>query len=345
MTDNDRYLKEAIYLNFSIGFYMKKSFFFLSLSGVLFTLLISSCGEPTVKPLDTTVFKNLKFHFEDKDPAKNLIQGDILLDGASAVTEVKEYIIYWGNRSSSSGQSQQLVRTQKPSKNILASLEKGTPIKEDYLLLYFKGADGTEHYSQKFIKIKDLAIQPTKKKDEPIVAPVAVETPVESVPQPPVVAPVSPQIKTAPSPSQVDTPVSEPVAVTLPEVSTTPTESHTAQPMVILIKNILFEFDRSSLSQEYSEHLIDQLSDIEDKESIKLRIEGHADERGSNEYNLALGEKRAYAVKKFLITLGFSEENIELVSFGEEKPVSKGHDESSWSKNRRAVTEVKPKDQ
>jgi peptidoglycan-associated lipoprotein len=67
----------------------------------------------------------------------------------------------------------------------------------------------------------------------------------------------------------------------------------------------------------------------------KVRIEGNADERGSNEYNLALGQRRADSVKKMLILGGAKDEQIEASSFGEEKPKAVGHDESSWSQNRR----------
>jgi peptidoglycan-associated lipoprotein len=77
-----------------------------------------------------------------------------------------------------------------------------------------------------------------------------------------------------------------------------------------------------------------------DKANMTFVIAGHADERGSNEYNLALGERRAYAVKRYLISLGFYEENIRIISYGEEKPVDTGHSEAAWSKNRRSVTEL-----
>jgi peptidoglycan-associated lipoprotein len=67
-----------------------------------------------------------------------------------------------------------------------------------------------------------------------------------------------------------------------------------------------------------------------------VRIEGNCDERGSREYNLALGQRRAEAVKKIMTVLGVSDGRIETISFGEEKPVAMGHDEAAWAKNRRA---------
>jgi peptidoglycan-associated lipoprotein len=72
-----------------------------------------------------------------------------------------------------------------------------------------------------------------------------------------------------------------------------------------------------------------------DKRDSKARIEGNCDERGSREYNLALGQRRAEAVKKVMTVLGVQDGRIETVSFGEEKPADPGHDEAAWAKNRR----------
>ncbi len=69
--------------------------------------------------------------------------------------------------------------------------------------------------------------------------------------------------------------------------------------------------------------------------SVAVRLEGHADERGSREYNMALGEKRANAVRDFLVTQGVNGSSLEVVSFGEEQPAATGSDEASWSQNRR----------
>ena len=69
-------------------------------------------------------------------------------------------------------------------------------------------------------------------------------------------------------------------------------------------------------------------------------IEGHADERGTREYNLALGERRANSAKDFLIALGISPNRVKTISYGKERPVALGHDDASWSQNRRSVTTV-----
>ena len=73
-----------------------------------------------------------------------------------------------------------------------------------------------------------------------------------------------------------------------------------------------------------------------DKRDTRVRIEGNADERGSREYNLALGQRRAESVKKMMSVLGVPDARIETTSYGEEKPMSQGHDEQAWSQNRRA---------
>ena len=71
--------------------------------------------------------------------------------------------------------------------------------------------------------------------------------------------------------------------------------------------------------------------------SVSLAIEGHCDERGTREYNMALGERRAFSVKQFLTLQGVSNSQVRTVSFGEERPDVEGHDESAWKWNRRAV--------
>jgi peptidoglycan-associated lipoprotein len=69
--------------------------------------------------------------------------------------------------------------------------------------------------------------------------------------------------------------------------------------------------------------------------TVKIQIEGHCDERGTNEYNLALGERRANSAKKYLISLGMPADQISTISYGEEKPLDPGHNEEAWAKNRR----------
>lgn len=111
-------------------------------------------------------------------------------------------------------------------------------------------------------------------------------------------------------------------------------------PVVIVIRNVLYEFDRSYLRPDYKRQLREDFADLDDKIEVELLVAGHADERGSNEYNLALGERRAYSVKRYLVSLGFDADNIRIISYGEEKPVDPRHNEEAWRKNRRAETKI-----
>ncbi len=74
-----------------------------------------------------------------------------------------------------------------------------------------------------------------------------------------------------------------------------------------------------------------------------LLVEGHCDERGTNEYNLALGERRALSVRRYLVALGIGSDRLHTLSYGEEKPLDPGHTEESWAKNRRAEFKVSQK--
>lgn len=100
-------------------------------------------------------------------------------------------------------------------------------------------------------------------------------------------------------------------------------------------QRIYFAFDKSDLTAESQTLLKQQANWLRDNASYSVRIDGHCDERGTNEYNLALGERRAHAAKKFLTDLGISGDRISSLSYGEEKPAASGHNEQAWSKNRR----------
>lgn len=100
---------------------------------------------------------------------------------------------------------------------------------------------------------------------------------------------------------------------------------------------IYFDFDSSEIKAEHADCLQKGGEYLKANASSKLTIEGHADERGTPEYNMALGERRAQAVVNALTAAGGSAGQAEAVSYGEERPAVDGHDESAWSKNRRAV--------
>ncbi len=97
-----------------------------------------------------------------------------------------------------------------------------------------------------------------------------------------------------------------------------------------------FDFDKYKIKDEYKDELKHNARWLKKHKSAKVRIEGHADERGENEYNLALGEKRAISVKNYLKVLGANPDNLTTLSYGEEKPLNKGHNKEAWGINRRA---------
>lgn len=99
---------------------------------------------------------------------------------------------------------------------------------------------------------------------------------------------------------------------------------------------ILFDFDSSAIRDEYRGLLEAHAEFLKSNPAAKVILQGHADERGSREYNLALGQRRSESVLKAMSLLGAAEPQMEAVSFGEEKPVAEGHDEASWQQNRRA---------
>lgn len=103
---------------------------------------------------------------------------------------------------------------------------------------------------------------------------------------------------------------------------------------------VFFEYDSSVLSGEAQATLERQANWLKQYNSVNIVIEGHADERGTREYNLALGERRANAAKSYLVNLGVSSARLSTISYGKERPAVVGSDESAWSQNRRAVTVI-----
>lgn len=101
---------------------------------------------------------------------------------------------------------------------------------------------------------------------------------------------------------------------------------------------VFFGFDKSSLTSDAREVLAAQADFLKANPGVTVTIEGHADERGTREYNLALGERRANSAKNYLVALGVAEGRIRTTSYGKERPAVLGHNEFAWSQNRRAVT-------
>jgi peptidoglycan-associated lipoprotein len=103
---------------------------------------------------------------------------------------------------------------------------------------------------------------------------------------------------------------------------------------------VFFGYDSSDLDSDALELLQDQVAWLKQNSGVSVTIEGHCDERGTREYNLALGEKRAQAVKNYLIGLGISPDRVSTISYGKERPAVVGSNDGAWAQNRRSVTIV-----
>ncbi len=103
---------------------------------------------------------------------------------------------------------------------------------------------------------------------------------------------------------------------------------------------VFFNYDSAELDTDAQELLQDQVAWLKQHSDVSVIIEGHCDERGTREYNLALGEKRAQSVKNYLIGLGISSDRVSTISYGKERPAVIGSNDGAWAQNRRSVTLV-----
>jgi peptidoglycan-associated lipoprotein len=101
-------------------------------------------------------------------------------------------------------------------------------------------------------------------------------------------------------------------------------------------QDIYFDFDKYDLRTDARTTLDRKASFLNQNSSVRVQVEGHCDERGTNEYNMALGERRANAAKQYLTTAGISAGRLSTISYGEERPLDPGHTEAAWARNRRA---------
>ena len=125
----------------------------------------------------------------------------------------------------------------------------------------------------------------------------------------------------------------QPVAETVTESPSSLAEKLNAQGVV---KPIYFDFDKYDLRQDALRTLDDNAARIKEHAQLKVRVEGNCDERGTVEYNLALGNQRAQVTRDYLASLGVAADRLRTTSYGKERPVDPGHDEAAWAKNRRA---------
>ncbi len=138
-------------------------------------------------------------------------------------------------------------------------------------------------------------------------------------------------------------PKSEPVAAEQtkpappPEPALAPAAAPAPAPNPLLAKrSIYYDFDSSVLKDEFKQIVEAHAENLAQNPSQKVTIQGNCDERGSREYNLALGQRRADSVKKMLLLLGVKDNQVDTVSFGKEKPRAPGHNEEAWQENRRS---------
>lgn len=173
------------------------------------------------------------------------------------------------------------------------------------------------------------ACSPLKGKEDTVVAPELIKKPEEKVEQKVVESAVATTAAVSGKPDI--TPLAK-------EVNTAALSKHPFEdPTSLLFTRVLyFDYDSSSLNEESRKVLAAHGEYLARNQSAKVSIEGHTDERGTREYNMALGDRRAQAVKQVMLLQGAKSSQLETVSYGEEQPADLGHEESAWSKNRRA---------
>ena len=103
---------------------------------------------------------------------------------------------------------------------------------------------------------------------------------------------------------------------------------------------VFFAYDSSAISADAAEVLNTQVKWLKKHDNVQVVVQGYCDERGTREYNLALGERRANAVKQFLVSKGVAADRVSTISYGKERPAVLGNNEAAWAQNRRAVTVV-----
>jgi peptidoglycan-associated lipoprotein len=154
-----------------------------------------------------------------------------------------------------------------------------------------------------------------------------------STPAPPAAPAPAPQAAAAPTPPPPAPPPAKPAAVVHIE---SPMEAFERMRSILAEKSVYFDFDRYAIRGEEDPLIAEHAKLLNAYSNDQLTLQGNCDERGSSEYNLALGQRRADAVKRKLVLLGVPEGRIETVSFGKEKPREPCHQERCWAQNRRA---------
>jgi peptidoglycan-associated lipoprotein len=182
------------------------------------------------------------------------------------------------------------------------------------------------------ILVVSLALYGCPKKPEVMQAapapagPAAATVPSPVTPPPPSTA--APETPVTRTPAPTETPVKPAPAAPAPAPAA-------AAPSASPLKDVFFDFDQSNIRDDQRAGLAENVTWLKSNSGAKLLVEGHCDERGTAEYNLALGERRAKAVKDYLVAAGIAADRISTISYGKERPFVLGHDESAWKWNRR----------
>ncbi|HUJ79789.1 MAG TPA: peptidoglycan-associated lipoprotein Pal [Nitrospiria bacterium] len=140
------------------------------------------------------------------------------------------------------------------------------------------------------------------------------------------------------APSSPSTPPPAPKAPESPSIETPTVQEQEivgAGKIIASMKTVYFDFDKSNIRDDMKPVLQEDAKWLSTNTAVKVQIEGHCDERGTNEYNMALGQRRADSIKRYLIALGVSAVRLSTISYGEERPVCTEHKESCWHLNRR----------
>jgi peptidoglycan-associated lipoprotein len=165
-----------------------------------------------------------------------------------------------------------------------------------------------------------LALAGCPKRPEVVQAPPAPAGPATMAPAP---SPSpTPQVQVTPPPA----PAPAPPAMVQEQVKVTE----------VTLFDVFFDFDKSNIRDDQKNAITNDVTALKADATLKVLIEGHCDERGTAEYNLALGERRAKAAKDYLIAAGIPADRISTISYGKERPFVQGHDENAWKMNRRA---------
>ncbi len=159
-------------------------------------------------------------------------------------------------------------------------------------------------------------------------------------PAPPAPAP-APQVVAAPAPAPAPKPpAAQPSSTPASTVASVALPPHLdAKSLVSMERTVNFDYDDFAIKSQYAPLIERHGKYLATNPNLKVRVEGHADERGGREYNLALGQRRAEAVARALRIYGVQDAQLDARSWGEDKPLAAGHDETAWAQNRRAVVE------